>query len=348
MPSIQQRVPLRDYNTLALPSTAEFFCEISSEVELCEALAWARQKKLAVTMLGGGSNVVLAADIAGLVIHIAIPGIQLMPDNNSLVKSERIVRVGAGENWHQLVLHTLDQGWFGLENLSLIHGLAGAAPIQNIGAYGVELSDRFYSLEAIEVATGERVTMTHSDCRFGYRDSMFKGEGRDCYAITAINLKLSSDESLCLDYPALTHYLRDHEADTASDDPITPKRVSDAICAIRRSKLPDPQNIPNAGSFFKNPVISAEQMNRLQQQYPSLVGHKQANGGYKVAAGWLVEQAGWKGIERAGVGVHDKQALVLVNYRGTGRELLSLADDIKVSIVEKFGIHLEVEPRIYS
>lgn len=348
MLTIQQQVPLREYNTLALSARAEFFCKVASEQELCEALAWARQKKLAVTLLGGGSNVVLAADIAGLVIHIEIPGIQLVSTKDQLDRPERMVRVGAGENWHQFVLHTLDRGWYGLENLSLIPGFAGAAPIQNIGAYGVELSDRFYSLEAIELATGERVSLNHSDCQFGYRDSFFKGKGRDLYVITAITLILSRDSSLCLDYPALTHYLRDHANDDDLGEPMTPKRVSDAICAIRRSKLPDPANIPNAGSFFKNPVISADQMVALQQQYPSVVGHKQVGGGYKIAAGWLVEEAGWKGIERAGVGVHDKQALVLVNYRGTGRELLSLADDIKASIVEKFGIHLEIEPRVYT
>lgn len=356
MLKIQQQVPLLKYNTLALPSKAEHFCEITSETELCEALTWARQKDLPITLLGGGSNVVLAGDLAGLVIHIAIPGIVLakgeLVSQEGLDPLERIIKVGAGENWHQLVLYTLEQGWYGLENLSLIPGLSGAAPIQNIGAYGVELSDRFHSLEAIELSSGESVTMTLSDCQFGYRDSFFKGAGRDQYAITAINLRLSTKADLCLEYPALKTYLETKSLETESGNKsvtsVTPKQVSDAVCAIRHSKLPNPKDIANAGSFFKNPVISSEQLKVLQKQYPQLVSYDQANGTKKLAAGWLVEQAGWKGVKRSGVGVHDKQALVLVNYQGTGQALLSLAKDVQASVAEKFGITLDIEPRVYT
>ena len=346
MLNLQQYVPLRQYNTLALPSTAEFFCQVCSQEELLEALSWAKQKRLEVTLLGGGSNVVLVGDIAGLVIHIAIPGVDLCTGelcSGAIPKpTDRIIRIGAGENWHQLVLYSLEQGWYGLENLSLIPGLAGAAPIQNIGAYGVELSDRFHSLEAIELSSGEAITMSLDDCQFGYRDSFFKGDGRDQYAITAINLRLSVEPDLCLEYPVLKQYLEVEGLVT-----ITPKQVSDTVCTIRRSKLPDPAEIANAGSFFKNPVISAEQATIIQQQYPQLVRYAQADGTVKVAAGWLVEQAGWKGIKRSGVGVHDKQALVLVNEQGTGQALLSLASDIQQSIKEIFGITLEIEPRVY-
>lgn len=354
MLDIQQQVSLLKYNTLALPSTAEYFCKISSTSELYEALAWAREKQLPIILLGGGSNVVLAGNLAGLVIHIAISGIALT--NGELVSQEdlvsgidsaqfeRIIRVGAGENWHQLVLYTLEQGWYGLENLSLIPGLTGAAPIQNIGAYGVELSDRFHSLEAIKLSSGDSITMSLSDCQFGYRDSFFKGAGRDQYAITAINLRLSTKEDLCLEYPALNNFFEKNQ----SGAPITPKQVSDAVCAIRHSKLPDPKDIANAGSFFKNPVISSEQMSVLQEQYPNMVSYDQANGTKKLAAGWLVEQAGWKGVEQSGVGVHNEQALVLVNYQGTGQALLSLAGDIQASVSDKFGITLEIEPRVYT
>ncbi len=367
MLKIQQQVPLLKYNTLALPSKAEYFCEITSETELCEALLWARQKQLSITLLGGGSNVVLVGDLAGLIIHIAIPGIALakgeLVSGIDSTQFERIIRVGAGENWHQLVLYTLEQGWYGLENLSLIPGLTGAAPIQNIGAYGVELSDRFHSLEAIELSSGESITMTRSDCQFGYRDSFFKGAGRDQYAITAINLRLSTKADLCLEYPALKTYLETESLETKSLEtegiegkslgnksvtPVTPKQVSDAVCAIRHSKLPNPKDIANAGSFFKNPVISSEQLKVLQKQYPKLVSYDQANGTKKLAAGWLVEQAGWKGVTRSGVGVHDKQALVLVNYQGTGKALLSLAEDVQASVAEKFAITLDIEPRVYT
>ena len=364
MLNIQQQVSLLEHNTLALPSTAEYFCTVSSSRELSEALSWAKVKQLPITLLGGGSNVVLAGNLAGLVIHIAILGIKLITEQNTSPQSDqRIVRVGAGENWHQLVLHTLEQGWYGLENLSLIPGLAGAAPIQNIGAYGVELSDRFHSLEAIELSSGEPVTMTLSDCQFGYRDSFFKGAGRDQYAITAINLRLSTKADLCLEYPALKTYLETESLETKSLETeviegkslgnksvtsVTPKQVSDAVCAIRHSKLPNPKDIANAGSFFKNPVISSDQLNVLQKQYPKLVSYDQANGTKKLAAGWLVEQAGWKGVKRSGVGVHDKQALVLVNYQGTGQSLLSLAEDVQASVAEKFGITLDIEPRVYT
>lgn len=348
MLNIQQQVSLLKYNTLALPSTAEYFCKISSKLELCEALSWAKKKQLSITLLGGGSNVVLASDLAGLVIHIAISGVELLTEKKLTqaekvsTQTDRIVRVGAGENWHQLVLYTLGQGWYGLENLSLIPGLVGAAPIQNIGAYGVELSDYFYSLEAIELSSGEVISMTLDDCQFGYRDSFFKRDGRDQYAITAVNLRLSTEANLCLEYPALKQFM---EANIQSDP--TPKQVSEAVCAIRRSKLPDPSEIANVGSFFKNPVLSVEQATELQKQYPQLVTYAQGDGRIKVAAGWLVEQAGWKGYQRSGVGVHDKQALVLVNDQGTGKALLSLAQDIQESVEQKFGATLEIEPRVY-
>jgi UDP-N-acetylmuramate dehydrogenase len=338
MLKIEQQVSLQHCNTLALPSFAENFCRVSTESDLCEALAWSRQHRLPITLLGGGSNVVLARDLSGLVIQMAIPGIELVSEE----QDQRVVRVGAGENWHQLVLNTIEQGWFGLENLSLIPGLAGAAPIQNIGAYGVELSQHFLSLEAIHLATGEQRVMDASECQFGYRDSIFKHSGRDQYAITAITFVLSSKMDLCLDYPALQKAL-----DGIDESELTAKRVSDAVCAVRRSKLPSPEDIPNVGSFFKNPVISKEQAETLRQQYPQLVGYHQVGGCEKLAAGWLVEQAGWKGFKQHGVGVHQQQSLVLVNSGGTGAALLSLASDIQASVADKFGISLEIEPRVY-
>ena len=340
MLQIQKQVSLRHFNTLALPSIAENFCKITSQDSLCGALDWAKQHQLPITILGGGSNVVLARDLAGLVLQMAIPGVELVSEQ----QDHRIINIGAGENWHQLVLHTLDQGWYGLENLSLIPGLVGAAPIQNIGAYGVELSERFLSLEAIHIATGELRLMDLSDCQFGYRDSFFKGKGRDQYVITSIRLQLSVQPNLCLEYPALQQALMD---DMGQSQGLSPKQVSDAVCAIRQSKLPDPSDIPNAGSFFKNPVVGSEQVAVLRNKYPDIIGYDQSDGSIKLAAGWLIEQAGWKGVTRNGVGVHANQALVLVNYDGSGEALLSLASDIQDSVLEKFGLEMEVEPRIY-
>lgn len=335
---IQSAVPLKSMNTLALPATAEYFCRIDTLDMLREALAWARDKNLKVTVLGGGSNVILADNIPGLVVAMAIPGIELEMQEND----QHLVHVGAGENWHRLVLHTLSKGWFGLENLSLIPGLAGAAPIQNIGAYGVELSEHFHSLAAIHVDTGEQVILSAEDCQFAYRDSVFKHAVRDQYVITSLTLALSSQPTLRLDYPALKQAIAQQNLSE-----VTPEVVSRVVCDIRRSKLPDPMDIPNVGSFFKNPVISSEQAEQLASNYPQLVTYPQSDGSVKLAAGWLVDHAGWKGVSRGPVGVHQQQALVLTNRGGTGQQLLELADEIIHSVQSKFAITLELEPRIY-
>lgn len=341
MLDIQAAVSLQPYNTLSLPATAEFFCRVNTREDLFEALEWARQKNIPVTPLGGGSNLVLVDDLPGLVLQIAIPGIALAP--GSELGEQRNIHIGAGENWHQLVLYTLEKGWYGLENLSLIPGLAGAAPIQNIGAYGIELSELFHSLEAVHLPTGELHTMQADDCRFGYRDSLFKQAGRNQYVIAAITLSLSARPHLRLTYPALLQALEG--CDAAS---LTPAMVSAAVCEVRRSKLPDPASLPNTGSFFKNPVVTGDQAAALRQQFPNLVCYPQADGTVKLAAGWLVEQAGWRGVIRDRVGVHDRQSLVLVNFGGgTGAQLLALAEEINDSVQQKFAVALEIEPTIY-
>jgi len=338
MPDIQSDVSLQSLNTLALPARAEHFFRASDRESLREALAWARQRGYAVTVLGGGSNVVLRDNIPGLVVAVAIPGIVLED-----TEGEKLcVRVGAGENWHQLVRHSLSRGWFGLENLSLIPGLAGAAPIQNIGAYGVEFCEHFHSLEALHIASGETVTLTSADCRFGYRDSFFKQDGRDQFAITSVTLSLSTEPSLRLDYPALQQALAQRNVAE-----VTPELVSEVVCDIRRSKLPDPSELPNVGSFFKNPVIPADRAEALKAVHPDMVAYPQADGRVKLAAGWLVDRAGWKGAMRGGVGVHRQQALVLINRGGTAGELLALAEDIRRSVLTMFDVDLELEPRVY-
>ncbi|WP_438951820.1 UDP-N-acetylmuramate dehydrogenase [Porticoccus sp.] len=341
MLDIQAAVSLQPHNTLSLPATAEFFCRINTREDLFEALEWARQKGIPVTPLGGGSNLVLVDDLPGLLLQIAIPGIALA--SGSEAGEQRHIRIAAGENWHHLVLHTLKNGWYGLENLSLIPGLAGAAPIQNIGAYGIELSELFHSLEAVHLPSGELHTMLAADCRFGYRDSLFKQAGRNQYVITAITLSLSVRPHLRLTYPALLQAL-----EACDESSLTPAMVSAAVCAVRRSKLPDPVELPNVGSFFKNPVVTEGQAVALRQQFPDLVYYPQADGTVKLAAGWLVEQTGWRGVIRDRVGVHDRQSLVLVNFGGgTGAQLLALAEEINDSVQRKFAVALEIEPTIY-
>ncbi|MFA5493361.1 MAG: UDP-N-acetylmuramate dehydrogenase [Porticoccaceae bacterium] len=331
-----EKVSLRDCNTLALPAVAEYLCTVTTGDELDAARRFARSRRLPVTILGGGSNVVLAGDIGGLVVRNGLPGIQGVAQQGG----EVVVRVGAGENWHRLVRHCLDQGWFGLENLALIPGSAGAAPIQNIGAYGVELAQRFVSLEALVLDSGEVVELDRDDCRFGYRDSIFKGELRGRAVITAVTLALSTAASPCLEYPEL----RDAVAHLAAP---TPRDVCEAVCALRRHKLPDPAERPNAGSFFKNPVIAAADAEALRCSYPDLPGYPQADGRVKLPAAWLIDRAGWKGRRRGPVGVHDRQALVLVHFGGgRGEQLLQLAADIAADIHDRFGVALEFEPAV--
>ena len=329
---IQQQKSLRNLNTFGLPATAEYFASARSEEEVREALALAREKKLAVTVLGGGSNVVFSRDIAGLVLQVAIPGI--------LFEGES-VQAGAGEAWHQVVLASLEQGLCGIENLSLIPGSAGAAPIQNIGAYGSELEAVFVSLSAIDRDTLVTHTFEKSDCRFGYRDSIFKGELKDRLVITRISVLLSHTFLPNLSYEGLRRHFEE------SGEEVTARSVSDAVCRIRRSKLPDPARLGNAGSFFKNPVIGAAHLEQLLAAHPAMPYWRTASG-CKVSAGWLIEQSGLKGQALGGAAVLDSHALVLVNHRqATGKDVLELAHFIQDEVRRRFDITLEIEPVVY-
>ena len=329
-----EQAPLADLNTLALDARARYLCNAANLDDLRTARRFALERGLGLTVLGGGSNVVLAGDIPGLVVRVALPGIEAVAVRGDQVE----VRVGAGESWHGLVGHCLARGWFGLENLALIPGRAGAAPIQKIGAYGVELANRILSLDALDLDSGELVRLDRAACRFGYRDSIFKHDLQGRVIITAITLTLSTTPRPCLDYPEL----RDALAPEA--DP-SPRAVYDAVCALRRRKLPDPAERPNAGSFFKNPVVSPAQAAALQARFPDMPGYPQAGGALKIPAAWLIDRAGWKGQRRGAVGVHDRQALVLVHFGGgTGEELLALAGAIADDVAARFGVHLELEP----
>ncbi|MEN0038681.1 MAG: UDP-N-acetylmuramate dehydrogenase [Cellvibrio sp.] len=339
MPLFLPHFNLQKFNTLAVPAIAQFFVSVKTDDELREALAFARAEKLPLMLLGGGSNIVLRDDFPGLVIHIKSQGKEVVSENDDFVW----LKVAAGENWHQLVEYTLDNALYGLENLSLIPGSVGAAPIQNIGAYGVEIKDVVAELSALNISSGLKVTFTNESCQFGYRDSIFKRSLLDQYVITSVTFKLRKQPQLTLSYPALRVAL----SDTPEQD-ITAEQVSAAVIAIRQSKLPDPAEIPNAGSFFKNPVIGIEQFELLRSQYPAIVSYPVDPGFVKLAAGWLIDQAGWRGKGVDGAVVHALQALVLTNPDGLpGSAVLALAEQVQASIAERFGVILELEPRVY-
>ncbi|WP_043316366.1 UDP-N-acetylmuramate dehydrogenase [Microbulbifer sp. HZ11] len=336
---IQSDIDLQPFNTMTIAAQARYFCSVTSLEQLRDALRFARDRQLPILPLGGGSNIVLTGDFPGLALHLGMLGVDLR-DTEDGVR----VRAAAGENWHQLVMRTVESGYGGLENLALIPGNIGAAPIQNIGAYGVELKDHFEQLTAMEIATGELVTFTARECAFGYRDSLFKGEAKDRYLICEVVLKLHRGWQPRIDYPALQQHFEAHETSLES---LTPQQVAEAVIDIRNSKLPNPLEIPNTGSFFKNPVVSEAQYTAIKKTYPNVVAYAAGNG-WKLAAGWLIDQAGWRGFRRDGVGVHDRQALVLVNPgHRAGQQVVDLARDIAEDIQVKFGVTLEPEPRFY-
>ncbi|HEY7883519.1 MAG TPA: UDP-N-acetylmuramate dehydrogenase [Cellvibrionaceae bacterium] len=329
---------LERFNTLAIPASAHGYVAVSDTDELCQALAYAAEHELALLPLGGGSNIVLAVDFSGLVVHLRMRGIEQVGEDSEHV----YIRAAAGENWHQLVEHCLSNHWWGLENLSLIPGSVGAAPVQNIGAYGVELEQVFAELNAINIASRLPVTFTREACEFAYRDSIFKGRLKDQYIITHVTFKLLKTPSLNLSYPALKA-----ATDALPADELTPAMVSEQVCAIRQSKLPDPAEVPNAGSFFKNPVIGSEHFEQLQASHPDIPAYGASNG-VKLAAAWLIDQAGWRGFQGDGVAVHSEQALVLTNPgHRPGSDLLQLAEAITASVFERFAVKLELEPRVY-
>ncbi|PPI84641.1 UDP-N-acetylenolpyruvoylglucosamine reductase [Marinobacter maroccanus] len=335
-PEIRENVELEALNTLHVPARARFFVEVHSADELVRSLDWAAAEDHEVLILGGGSNLVFAGDFTGLVVCLAIRGRRW-----EHIEDHRATLVlGAGENWHEAVLYAARAGYRGIENLALIPGTAGAAPVQNIGAYGVELCDCLESVTALDRKTGELVPLNNAECRFAYRDSLFKQTpGR--YVITEIRLGLSRSQPLVLGYRDLQDYLGD-----TPESALDPVHVAEAVMAIRRRKLPDPDIIPNAGSFFKNPVVDGAIFESLRERHPDIVGYPQEQG-VKLAAAWLIDQSGWKGFRNARVGVHNRQALVLINHSGgTGADILELAETIRRSVAERFGVTLEMEPGI--
>ncbi len=335
---INENTSLKKYNTFGIDVSARFFAVFSSEKELTDLLLYAKQHQLPVLILGGGSNILFTGNFNGLVLHNSIKGIETEENNEHYA----IIKAGAGEQWHALVVYTIHQGLGGIENLSLIPGTVGAAPIQNIGAYGVEFKDSFEYLEAVNIQDGTLRRFTKAECNFGYRNSIFKNQLKNQYVITRVALRLQKNAQLNTSYGAIASTL------TAMNiiQP-TIASVSQAVISIRQSKLPDPRKIGNAGSFFKNPEISKEKFDSLQISYPSIPYFPSGNGLIKIPAGWLNEQCGWKGKVIGQAGVHKDQALVLVNYgNATGMEIKKLSEEIQQSVWDKFGIELETEVNI--
>lgn len=333
---ILENQSLKSYHTFGIAATARYFATIHSEAELREALQSGIQP---IFILGGGSNILPTKDFDGLVIKNNILGKEIVEK----IDNQVIVKIGAGENWHETVLWTLAQHFGGLENLSLIPGTVGASPMQNIGAYGVEIKDVFYQLEAMERATGKIRVFDKAACQFGYRESVFKKTLKDQFVITRVYYKLTTRNHIInTSYGAIQEVLLSENIKNP-----TTHDVSDAVITIRSSKLPDPAKIGNAGSFFKNPEVLQAQYHVLKQQFPNMPAYPGENGGIKVPAGWLIEQAGWKGTRRGDAGCYDKQALVLVNYgNAKGEEIWQLALDIADSVEEKFGIRLMPEVNV--
>lgn len=334
---IQHNVDLTPFNTFGVAARARSYAEIRN-IEQLRAVLQSRDLTEPLLVLGGGSNLLLTQDFPGLALHIKLSGTRIVEQNTDAT----YVEVVAGENWHTFVRWTLDQQLAGLENLSLIPGTVGAAPIQNIGAYGVELKNVFHSLQAMDVTDASVRTFDRLDCEFAYRDSVFKRDLKNRYAITSVMFRLPRVAKLHVDYGGIRA-----ELERAGCAAPTPQDVSDAVCNIRRRKLPDPAVIGNAGSFFKNPMVEKDLLARIQANHDK-VPHFAASGErIKLAAGWLIEQCGWKGKSLERAGVHEQHALVLVNRGGaTGAEILALARAIQDSVLEKFAIELEPEPLI--
>lgn len=334
----QEQVSLKPYNTFGIDVKARYFTQAHNDDEVREALAEARRRGIAVFVIGGGSNLLLTRDIDALVLHMASRGRRVLGVDGEQV----VVEAEAGEPWHPFVQWSLEQGLCGLENLSLIPGTVGAAPMQNVGAYGVEIKDVFAGLTALDRETGELRDFDLQACVFGYRDSLFKrNPGR--WLILRVRFALSQALQAHLDYGPVRQRLSEQGVQQP-----TAQAISDAICSIRREKLPDPAELGNAGSFFKNPVVSAERVEAIRTQYPGVVAYPQVDGQVKLAAGWLIEQAGWKGYRDGDAGVHRLQSLVLVNHgQASGAQLHELAQRIQADIFERFGVELEMEPNLY-
>ena len=339
MNRLKQHVSLKGYNTFGMDVMARWWLDVNEVSDAAEFLSDNRNNQLSLLVLGGGSNLLLVNDFPGIVLKNNILGKKIVKETNIHVW----LKIGAGENWHELVKYCLERDWGGIENLSLIPGNVGAAPIQNIGAYGVELKDVFEELEALHLPTATQRSFTHQECEFGYRESIFKRLVKGEYMISRVILRLTKNKhEINTSYGAIGQEL---EAEGITTPTI--QDVSRVVCQIRQSKLPDPAEIGNAGSFFKNPVIDSDHFERIAAQFEKVPHYPDAAGRIKLPAAWLIDRCGWKGIKRGKYGVHDRQALVLVNFGGaSGKDIYVLSEEIQASVEERFGIRLEREVNV--
>ena len=336
--NIQHNHPLREHNSFGIEASAHAYLKVTSADQLEAVRNNAELSALPRLILGGGNNILLTRDFSGLVLHMAMRGIGITGEDDDYT----YVRAAAGEDWQDFVLWSLEQNLGGLENLSLIPGTVGAAPVQNIGAYGAELKDVFQSLTAFDFKSGEIVTFTKEDCGFGYRDSIFKHTSRDRYVILGVTFALPKHWQANTNYADVANELAKREITNP-----TPRDISDTIITIRQRKLPDPAHIGNAGSFFKNPTVTTDVRDALKARHPNLVSYPHGDNMHRLAAGWLIDQCGWKGKTFGKAGVYETQALVLVNLGDAkGKEIADLAERIQGDVAEKFGIQLEPEPVI--
>ena len=332
---IQTQVQLKPFNTLSLDAIASHYCKIQSNDDLIQALDFAKQQQLNVLILSGGSNMLLPEQIHALVLHMDIQGIELLDADDQVQR----LRVGAGQSWHDFVVWTTQQGFYGLQNLALIPGLVGASPVQNIGAYGVEVGEFIESVEVYDRENHSFSSIKAADCDFAYRHSIFKDQpGR--YIITHVIFRLLKQPELKLNYGDLK---------TAVGEEQTPENLERQVIQIRQSKLPDPKEYPNVGSFFKNPVVDLQFFDQIAQQFPNLPHYPQPNNQVKMAAGWLIDQSGWKGKQLGSVGMFHKQALVLVNYANASlKDVRATYQAVQADVQEKFGVLLEPEPVLFA
>lgn len=336
-----ENADLRPYNTFGIQASARYFTAIHSTDDLMSLLSSPQFRKGPHLVLGGGSNMLFTGNYPGVVARMEVKGIETIDEDDDFIT----LFVGAGESWHGLVMHAVAHNYGGIENLSLIPGTCGAAPMQNIGAYGVEIKDVIVSVNAIDKQTGKAKTFSHAECAFGYRESIFKQQAKDQYIITGITIRLTKrNHAQHLQYGAIQETLQNMSVSSP-----TIRDVSNAVIHIRQSKLPDPAKVGNAGSFFKNPSITTDAFASLKEKYPAIPSFPSTEGLVKVPAGWLIEQCGWKGKRFDNIGVHPQQALVLVNYGGgEGRKIWDLAMQIRDSVIGKFNIVLNPEVNIVS
>lgn len=332
---ILENISLKPFNTFGINLKAKYVTTVHSPDDLLEALAFSQAKSTPYLVLGGGSNVLFTKNFDGLVILNRLKGIEKVSEDEGNI----FIKVQAGEVWHEFVLFCLDNNYAGVENLALIPGCTGASPMQNIGAYGVEIKEVFHELTALDTFGMQTQTFSKSDCEFGYRESVFKNKYRGRFIITDVTYRLNKKPSFQIEYGAIRQ-----ELEKRGIQDLSIRAVAEAVIAIRSSKLPDPAILGNAGSFFKNPSIQKEAFLKLKERFPAMVAYENPDATMKLAAGWMIEQCGFKGFRRGDAGVHDKQALVLVNYdEATGPQIVSLCKEIQNAVLQKFGVELQPE-----